>query len=324
VAHAVTTPQQHRIAQLINAAARERLTQDGRLPSHEEEHSEMNEMTIADARAPKSVAEVLGQVQLIQQVMHKVMKEGVHYGVIPGTQAKSLWKPGAELLATTFRIAPHYETEDLSTDDEVTLRVKCIGIHQGSGIKLGEGLGQASSSEEKWKWKRASRSEFEQTPIERRRTKYGYNKTERKEYEIQQVRVEVADIANTVLKMACKRAQIAMTLTVLAAADLFSQDLEDLPEGLDGMDPGEKRSVRQPAARKAEPTDHDTGEARQAAAPAGGKEARLTTTQLKLLKLKMEEFRVDESEIEKQFGVGLDKLPMEAFNQIQDFVIGKV
>ena len=31
-----------------------------------------------------AVEEITGQVQLIQQVMAKVMKEGEHYGTIPG------------------------------------------------------------------------------------------------------------------------------------------------------------------------------------------------------------------------------------------------
>jgi hypothetical protein len=47
-----------------------------------------------------------------------------------------------------------------------------------------------------------------------------------------EVRVDPADVANTVLKMAKKRAQIDMTLTATAASDIFTQDLEDLPEDL--------------------------------------------------------------------------------------------
>jgi hypothetical protein len=47
-------------------------------------------------------------------------------------------------------------------------------------------------------------------------------------YTVQQIRTEPADLANTALKMACKRAKIAMVLNVTAASDMFSQDLEDL------------------------------------------------------------------------------------------------
>ena len=48
--------------------------------------------------------------------------------------------------------------------------------------------------------------------------------------QIMQIRTEPADIVNTVLKMASKRAHIAMVINVLAASDIFAQDLEDLTE----------------------------------------------------------------------------------------------
>lgn len=171
--------------------------------------------------------DIRAKVNLVQEVMRAVMKDGTHYGVIPGTPKPSLWKPGAEVLAATFRIAVSYRTEDLSTPDVVRYRVTAIGTHQTTGIVMGEGMGECSSSEEKYKWRKAvNANEFDATPEDRRRTKYG------KQYDVKQVRTEPADLANTVLKMACKRAQVAMTLNVTAASDIFTQDIEDLPEEL--------------------------------------------------------------------------------------------
>ena len=184
-----------------------------------------------------SANEVRARVNLTQEVMKSVMHEGTHFGVIPGTPKPSLWKPGAEVLCATFRIAPSYRVEDLSGPDVVRYRVVCIGTHQGSGIVLGEGLGSCSSMEEKYKWRKAStKKEFETTPVDRRRIKYGYDRKERREYEVQQVRTECADQDNTILKMACKRAQVAMALNVVAASDIFTQDIEDLPEELRGAE----------------------------------------------------------------------------------------
>jgi len=159
--------------------------------------------------------------------MQAVMKEGTHYGKIPGTPKPSLWKPGAEVLCTTFRIAPSYRTEDLSDSDSVRYRVTCIGTHQTSGVVLCEGMGECSSNEEKYKWRAAGLKEYNATPENRKRIKYKNNGDETK-----QVRTEPADIANTVLKMACKRAQVAMSLNAVAASDIFTQDIEDLPEEL--------------------------------------------------------------------------------------------
>lgn len=54
-----------------------------------------------------SIEEITGQVQLIQQVMSRVMHDGEHFGKVPGCGDKpTLLKPGAEKLAMTFRFAP--------------------------------------------------------------------------------------------------------------------------------------------------------------------------------------------------------------------------
>jgi hypothetical protein len=192
---------------------------------------------IVQYQEPQTAVAIRSQVNLVQEVMKAVMKDGTHYGVIPGTPKPSLWKPGAEVLAATFRIAVSYKTEDLSTSDVVRYRVTAIGIHQTSSIVMGEGMGECSSGEEKYKWRKASANkEYDATAEDRRRIKYGYDKKKGQEYEIRQVRTEPADLANTVLKMACKRAQVAMILNVTAASDCFTQDIEDLPEELRPVD----------------------------------------------------------------------------------------
>lgn len=217
----------------------------------------MNQLVTLPERTTSvlSAVDIRAQVNLIQQVMREIMKEGTHYGVIPGTQKPTLYKPGAEVLAATFRIRPEFDIVDLSTSDAYRYRVTCRGIHQATGIVLAEGLGSASSSEEKYKWRRAvCKAEFDETPVDRRRTKWakGRNNTT---YSVDQIRAEPEDIDNTVLKMACKRAQVAMTLNATAASDIFTQDVEDLPEGMrhtvDGGDEAsadEDRRVHQPSS----------------------------------------------------------------------------
>lgn len=180
---------------------------------------------VIEYQQPQTAVAIRSQVNLVQEVMKAVMKEGTHYGTIPGTPKPSLWKPGAEVLAATFRIAVSYKIEDLSTADVMRYRVVAIGTHQTSGIVMGEGMGECSSGEEKYKWRKAYDEEFAATAEDKKRIKYG-------KYTAKQIRTEPADLANTILKMACKRAQVAMTLNVTAASDCFSQDLEDLPEEL--------------------------------------------------------------------------------------------
>jgi len=181
---------------------------------------------------PMSAEQVRDQVNAVQKIMQGVMREGEHYGKLPGSKKPSLWKPGAEKLCMAFHIEPSYQVEDLSAPDCYRYRVRCVGTHQGTGIKLGEGMGSASSNEEKYRWRRTvCAEEFDNTPESRRRTKYGL-KQGGGTYTVKQVRTEPDDGDNTILKMACKRAHVAMILNVTAASDIFTQDIEDLPEHL--------------------------------------------------------------------------------------------
>ncbi|SDF79765.1 MULTISPECIES: hypothetical protein [unclassified Duganella] len=185
-----------------------------------------------------SAAEIRERVNLVQEVMRAVMKEGVHYGKIPGTPKPTLYKAGAEVLCVAFRIAPSYRVEDLGGEGVARCRVTCVGTHQTTGIVLGEGVGECSSAEEKYKWRKAiCTEEFDLTPETMRRLKFG--KGDRGVYKVIQIRTEAADQANTVLKMASKRAHVAMTLTVTGASDMFSQDIEDMPEELRNDETGE-------------------------------------------------------------------------------------
>lgn len=175
-----------------------------------------------------TAADVRAQVNLMQDVMAEVMKDGTHYGTIPGTKSKSLYKAGAEKLMATFRLAGDPEVTDLSQNGEIAYRVK-VRLSTASGQFIGAGIGECSSSEEKYSWRAAvCDEEFEETPENRRRVKFSkyQGKVEKKK----QVRTNPADVANTILKMAKKRAQVDAVITCTAASDIFTQDIEDLPE----------------------------------------------------------------------------------------------
>lgn len=185
-----------------------------------------------EIQRPQSAVEIRAAVNLIQEVMKEVMKDGVHYGTIPGTKKPSLYKPGSEKILSTFRIAIDPEVQDLSTPDEARFRVFARATSMASDAHLGSGVGECSSNEEKYRWRAAiCDQEWDETPEDRRRSAWKRGKNN-STYKVKQVRVNPADVANTVLKMAKKRAQIDVTLTATAASDVFNQDIEDLPEGL--------------------------------------------------------------------------------------------
>lgn len=209
---------------------------------------------------PLTAPEVKAQVNHIQAVMAAVMKDGHHYGKIPGCGDKpTLLKPGAEKLLLTFRISIDPEVEDLSHGDEVRFRVRCRGLAE-DGRFLGTGLGECSSDEDKYAWRAAvCDEEWDATAEDRRRTKWRKGKGG-SAYTVPQVRCHPADAANTILKMAKKRALVDMTLSITAASDIFTQDLED--DSDQHQQPDEKPPMRRPqakAAPKAAPKPNGNG-----------------------------------------------------------------
>lgn len=194
-------------------------------------------ITIEQRDNAVSLQETLQTKRVIQQVMESVMKENTHFGVIPGCKQPSLYKAGSEALLSTFHISAEPVVEEFITRDErgrvmeIRYRVKCIGRHAQTDRTVGFGIGECSTGEDKYAWRRAvCIEEFEAAEETQRRIKWG--KWQGKVQKTEQVRVPASDMANTVLKMAKKRAQIDLTLTALGCSDIFAQDLEDLDEAL--------------------------------------------------------------------------------------------
>jgi hypothetical protein len=188
--------------------------------------------SITDTR--KSVAQMVEQRRAIIEAMSAVMKKDIDYGVIPGTPKPTLYKPGSEKILSMFHLGVEPRVEDLSTPDCIRYRVHAAIIHTPTGHAMGTGIGEASSAESKYQWREVvCDQEWDATPVDRRREKWKRGKSA--PYVVRQIRAEMEDVANTILKMAKKRAQIDGTLTTTAASDVFSQDLEDLKDA--GIDP---------------------------------------------------------------------------------------
>ncbi len=176
-------------------------------------------VAVMDVRAHKA------QINAIQDILRQVMMDGKHYGKIPGCGDKPvLLKPGAEKIMATFGIRPEVEVEEISEGEHRRFRVKVRAL-SNSGSFLGEGIGEASTAEDKYAWEKAASDEhYNETPEMDRRAKW---RRGRNPYQEKQVRTNPADKANTVLKMAKKRALVDMVLTVTAASDIFEQDLDE-------------------------------------------------------------------------------------------------
>ena len=202
-------------------------------------------------QAARTSGDILAQKKIVKDAMENVMKDGIHYGKIPGCGPKpALLKPGIEALTSTFRLALTHSTEDLSTDDCVRYRVKTTVVYSPTGLVLGDALGECSSDEKKYKWRApVCEEEWEDAPPDRRREVWKKGWKDSPPTKDKQVRTDPADIANTVLKMATKRADAGAVLLALGVSDIFNQDIEEwTPEMIAALS-GDEDKIKQPQAK---------------------------------------------------------------------------
>ncbi len=210
-----------------------------------------------------STAGVLKQVAMIHEVMTAVMKQDEHYGTIPGTKKPSLYKAGAEKLSLTFRLRPEYEIRrsDLPNGHR-EYEVVCTLYHIPTGQSVGQGVGSATTMEGKYRYRGGEKVGTGQSIP---KNYWNLKKTDAKaaqaliggtgfsagkidgNWEIcssgeKMEHDNPADYWNTVLKMAKKRAHVDAILTATAASDIFTQDVEDMPEVI----PGAKKDDARP------------------------------------------------------------------------------
>jgi len=190
------------------------------------------------------ISAVKKQVNLIQQLMKDVMEENEHYGTIPGTKKAGLWKSGAEKLSMTFRLVPKYQFERIDMENgHREIVVTCTLINAVTGEFVGEGVGSCSTMESKYRYRNSAAFEITDDSIpddakenkaKYRKQGFGMQKDDNNVWvwvkysgDGKVENPDIADVYNTVLKMAKKRAHIDAVLTATAASDIFTQDYDD-------------------------------------------------------------------------------------------------
>jgi hypothetical protein len=179
---------------------------------------------------PLTVGEITAQSMVIHRILTEVMVKDIHYGQIPGTDKPTLFQPGAEKICAVFRLAPKQLVDDLSEphNNLYRYRVSCSLYTIQDGLFVGAAVGEASSAEEKYSWERAVCQEhWDSTDPTRRRVKFKRANNQEGFEKLLQVQRNAADLANTVLKMAVKRAFISATRGATAASDLLDVDMEE-------------------------------------------------------------------------------------------------
>lgn len=173
-----------------------------------------NEMTTIP-QSGMTTDEILWQKKRVAELMTKVLKDNEHYGIIPGTKKKTLYKSGAEVIALTFGIHPEMDIRktDLPNGHR-EYEVTCKMFRNSDGMALASGVGSCSSMESKYRWRTAKK----------------FNPETKKQEEFKVENPNIEDLFNTVLKMAKKRAFVDAVITATAASDFVTQDLEDYAE----------------------------------------------------------------------------------------------
>jgi hypothetical protein len=205
-----------------------------------------------------TVADALHAYQAKKDLIDGIMHEGVDFGVIPGTTKPTLLKAGAEKATSFFGLSPRFK--DASVVEDFTgeghggepffyYRRTCQ-LWRGDHI-VAEVDGSCNSWEEKYRYRKADRvcPVCGKPTIIKGKEEYGggwlcftkkggcgakFDDGDQKitSQAVGQVRnPNIADTANTVLKMADKRALIAATLIATGLSEYFTQDIEDFVSG---------------------------------------------------------------------------------------------
>ena len=168
---------------------------------------ESNSLSVYGEDEQQGAMEVRRQVNEIQYLMKSVLKDGTHFGKIKGCGDKpTLLQPGAEKIAYMFHLVPSYqvETEKFGKGHRA-YTVTCSLRSRDTEKEVGYGVGLCSTLESKYRY-RNEWHDNQKTKVEN---------------------TDIADVWNTCLKMAKKRAFVDAVKSTTAASDVFTQDVED-------------------------------------------------------------------------------------------------
>jgi ribosomal protein L37AE/L43A len=207
------------------------------------------------------IEQAMQRREVIIQAMQRLMKDGVDYGKIPGTEKPTLLQPGADKLCNLFGLTLRYEflekEEDWSGErhgaEPFFYYQVAVKVFRGEFL-LGEGVGACNSRESKYRWRKAERTCPVCGKANIRKSRdggwYCWKKTKGcgstfhdgdQSIEGQETgrtpNPDIADSVNTILKIAYKRAKISGTINATSAAEFFTQDREDFTVS-DGIDTG--------------------------------------------------------------------------------------
>lgn len=178
-----------------------------------------------------------------QKIINELMREGLHYMRIPGTDKPSLLKPGAELLSELYGFYSTFQIMNEILEFErgfFYYKIQCILYSKKTNQKISEGFGSHSTYQReditiienkiyeiRWIYEnQLDNLNMLHTKIIKRK-ELTNRKTGGKFYQVLVPNKIFCD-DNTILKMAEKSAFIDATLKATRSSGIFTQDLEDM------------------------------------------------------------------------------------------------
>jgi len=181
-----------------------------------------------------SPAEAMKRLQQLQAFVQEVMKEGVDFGVIPGTDKPTLLQPGAQKLCEIYGFAISFVDGRTMEDWDKPLfhyEMKAVLTSRRDFSFVGDGIGSCNSKEKRYAGRWAFDNEIPAgIAKETLRRREGKSKKNGRPYtQFFMPNDDIFSLVNTMKKMACKRALVMAVIGATRSSGLFTQDVEDLP-----------------------------------------------------------------------------------------------
>lgn len=190
----------------------------------------------------------------VHSLVKEHLKEDLHFGTLPGTDKKMLFKAGAEVIAMFFQLRPDYQVTINNFDDlnieykefhrEYAVKCKLLKyVGNNEYMEVGEGEGSCSTLESKYRFRNGNAVDTGQAPPKDYWNVYNNNKSDAKKlipknhivkknpagtWTLHQLggkeaNDNIPDLWNTVKKMACKRAFVMAIQQFTAASNIFME-----------------------------------------------------------------------------------------------------
>jgi len=194
---------------------------------------EADQQLIEQPQAPLSsmpvmdVAQAVERHKMFAELVSKLLVEGVDYGKVPGTQQKSLLKPGAEKLCVFFGLQPNLMLQESKEDwDKGFFYYRYrLDLWRGN-TRVASCEGSANSFEKKYRyiWIEKPKPRDQQAEADMKARGIGRNRQAFGKWKWEE-RIENPnpfDLVNTLKKMAQKRAYVGATLMATSATGFFA------------------------------------------------------------------------------------------------------